>query len=213
MIAKSLIGAAVGVFKGLSVLIAACAVVAASAPADASSYVVTLQQDGPNVDASGFGTINLLPLSYSFTGNFGALMIPSHSEFLTGQAAADVYFGTMAGPGSFGSGGQTNADPVLGPVVGITKYPGFYGSLYVPAGYLSGDVLVSNAIYSNATYSSLGVTPGTYIWTWGPGADQSFTLEIGSTPTPLPAALPLFATGLGVMGLLGWRRKRKALAA
>jgi hypothetical protein len=28
--------------------------------------------------------------------------------------------------------------------------------------------------------------------------------------TPLPAALPLFATGLGVMGLLGWRRKRSA---
>jgi hypothetical protein len=27
--------------------------------------------------------------------------------------------------------------------------------------------------------------------------------------TPLPAALPLFATGLGAMGLLGWRRKRK----
>jgi hypothetical protein len=29
-------------------------------------------------------------------------------------------------------------------------------------------------------------------------------------PTPLPATLPLFATGLGVLGLLGWRRKRKA---
>ena len=28
---------------------------------------------------------------------------------------------------------------------------------------------------------------------------------------PLPAALPLFATGLGVLGLLGWRRKRKAV--
>ena len=27
---------------------------------------------------------------------------------------------------------------------------------------------------------------------------------------PLPAALPLFATGLGALGLLGWRRKRKA---
>jgi outer membrane lipase/esterase len=27
--------------------------------------------------------------------------------------------------------------------------------------------------------------------------------------TPLPAALPLFATGLGAMGLLGWRRKQK----
>jgi len=30
--------------------------------------------------------------------------------------------------------------------------------------------------------------------------------------TPLPAALPLFATGLGAMGLIGWRRKRKARA-
>jgi hypothetical protein len=27
--------------------------------------------------------------------------------------------------------------------------------------------------------------------------------------TPLPAALPLFATGLGALGLLGWRRKRR----
>ena len=33
------------------------------------------------------------------------------------------------------------------------------------------------------------------------------------TPTtPLPAALPLFATALGGLGLLGWRRKRKAQA-
>jgi hypothetical protein len=28
--------------------------------------------------------------------------------------------------------------------------------------------------------------------------------------TPLPAALPLFATGLGALGLLGLRRKRRA---
>jgi PEP-CTERM motif len=35
-----------------------------------------------------------------------------------------------------------------------------------------------------------------------------------ATPStvPLPASLPLFATGLGAMGLLGWRRKRKAQA-
>jgi hypothetical protein len=31
-------------------------------------------------------------------------------------------------------------------------------------------------------------------------------------PTPLPAALPLFATGLGALGLLRWRRKRKQVA-
>jgi hypothetical protein len=31
--------------------------------------------------------------------------------------------------------------------------------------------------------------------------------------TPLPAAFPLFASGLGAMGLFGWRRKRKNAAA
>ncbi|HEX3342337.1 MAG TPA: TIGR03118 family protein [Pseudolabrys sp.] len=31
--------------------------------------------------------------------------------------------------------------------------------------------------------------------------------------TPLPGALPLFATGLGALALLGWKRKRKAQAA
>jgi len=44
-------------------------------------------------------------------------------------------------------------------------------------------------------------------------ADGTFTGTM--TPieaTPLPAALPLFATGLGAMGLLGWRRKRKVAA-
>jgi len=30
--------------------------------------------------------------------------------------------------------------------------------------------------------------------------------------TPLPATLPLFASGLGALGLIGWRRKRKAAA-
>lgn len=30
--------------------------------------------------------------------------------------------------------------------------------------------------------------------------------------TPLPAALPLFASGLGVLGAVGWRRKRKVAA-
>ena len=38
--------------------------------------------------------------------------------------------------------------------------------------------------------------------------NAAFSLD-GIATTPLPGALPLFATGLGVLGLLGWRRKRK----
>jgi len=44
-----------------------------------------------------------------------------------------------------------------------------------------------------------------------PTFDFSFSLE--GDVVPLPATLPLFATGLGGLGLLGWRRKRKAQAA
>jgi hypothetical protein len=35
---------------------------------------------------------------------------------------------------------------------------------------------------------------------------------VTTATTPLPATLPLFASGLGVWGLLGWRRKQKASA-
>ena len=43
------------------------------------------------------------------------------------------------------------------------------------------------------------------------GAD-SYTQNFIVSQTPLPAALPLFATGIAALGLLGWRRKRKAQA-
>jgi hypothetical protein len=44
--------------------------------------------------------------------------------------------------------------------------------------------------------------------------DNPLDLPPGSwSVTPLPAALPLFATGVGGLGLLGWRRKKKAAAA
>jgi hypothetical protein len=39
--------------------------------------------------------------------------------------------------------------------------------------------------------------------------DGSFTT---GAETPLPATLPLFASGIGALGLFGWRRKRKNVA-
>jgi hypothetical protein len=65
---------------------------------------------------------------------------------------------------------------------------GDLGGIGIDAGY-SG--------FENVTYLS-----GTQPIAFGPNA-------IGGE-TPVPAALPLFATGLGAMGLFGWRRKRKA---
>jgi len=35
----------------------------------------------------------------------------------------------------------------------------------------------------------------------------------GVAVAPIPAALPLFGTGLAILGFMGWRRRRKAAAA
>ena len=66
------------------------------------------------------------------------------------------------------------------------------------------------------TFSRLS-TNGNTTDTGGNGAN--LLVYAGALPTaadgntPLPAALPLFATGLGALGLLTWRRKRKNAAA
>jgi hypothetical protein len=59
--------------------------------------------------------------------------------------------------------------------------------------------------------SNTNVTGGTFLL----GTSAIWSLPdslIPVTAVPLPAALPLFATGLAGLGLLGWRRKRKAAA-
>lgn len=43
-------------------------------------------------------------------------------------------------------------------------------------------------------------------------ADPAF-LTIETSPVPLPAALPMFASALAGGGLMAWRRKRKAAKA
>jgi hypothetical protein len=48
------------------------------------------------------------------------------------------------------------------------------------------------------------------VFSFGTGPDSTLPGTLSSVP--LPAALPLFASGLGALGLLGWRRKRKAAA-
>jgi hypothetical protein len=46
----------------------------------------------------------------------------------------------------------------------------------------------------------------------GPGHATNFSATELST-VPVPAALPLFAGGLGALGLFGWRRKKRAQAS
>lgn len=62
----------------------------------------------------------------------------------------------------------------------------------------------NNGYYCDYSTSKCGAPGDHYV--------DGFTIENASAiqATPLPAALPLFATGLCGLGLFAWRRKRKA---
>jgi hypothetical protein len=46
-----------------------------------------------------------------------------------------------------------------------------------------------------------------------PTFNFAFSLSGDAVAIPLPGTLPLFAGGLAALGMLGWRRKRKLVAA
>ena len=157
---------------------------------------MTLQQVGPNVVATGSGAIDPTglgdPDSFSLDPEIRPNPSLFHGAFIyTGPISSSVsrYPGGIHGPHNFGSGFvATAASSGSGDMVGIRvgeQGLGF-GYVYVPAGYVSGTALSDMAIYSDATFATLGVTPGNYVWTWGPGANQKFTLKILSAKLPAP---------------------------
>ena len=76
---------------------------------------------------------------------------------------------------------------------------------------------VTEAFFFTATGTSAVLSFASTVFAGGtdanPAAFGPALDNVSVSATPLPAALPLFATGLGALGLLGWRRKRKNAAA
>lgn len=173
--------------KPLQSLLATLAIVImcglCAGPAQAG-YLVTLQQVGPDVVATGTGTVDLTGLTPEFsTIQSGAFMNPTFGVLTMGTTAftsADVYFGAT-GPTSFGTGADTDANSGTGDHVSIG---GFEALLLLPQGYVSGTALSDSSTYDGKTFSTLGVTAGTYVWSWGTGPNQSFTLQIPTAAVP-----------------------------
>jgi hypothetical protein len=183
------------------------AVAAVSFVHSAQAYTVTLEQNGSNVVTNGSGAINLTGLTKASTLFGGPSGIEADIGFiLTGAPSggtSDGYFG-FTGPMSFGSGGFFAPNTGSGDFVGIN---GLLGFLFVPEGYVSGAALSDSMTFDNATFASLGVTPGTYVWTWGTGLpNQNFTLQIGAAGVP-DGGSTVSLLGFASLGLAALRRK------
>ena len=171
-----------------------------------ANYIVTLEQVGSNVVATGTGAIDLTGLSLQGTTSTtdDPLINPHVGVILTGASAFQDGHTGLNGPGNFGSGNGGFASSGSGDLVGIF---GLNLILGVPAGYVSGTALSDTSTYNNATLSSLGVTPGTYVWSWGTGPDQKFTLDVRAAAAP-DSGSTLGLLFLSLIGLFGLNRLR-----
>jgi hypothetical protein len=174
-----------------------------------ASVIINVDQIGANVVATASGTIDLTGLTYDGLGGGEAFIrSESTSAILAGNPSmtdVDCYQG-ITGPDSFGSG----VDTVLASSGGVVDF-GFdatYG-LWLPFEYSSGAALSATSTWNDQTLASLGLTPGTYTYTWGEGAHaDSLVLQIGpAAGVPEPASWSLAA---GAAGLIAMLRRRRA---
>lgn len=107
---------------------------------------------------------------------------------------------------TFGTLGQAVATSVTGPALRVSfTSPNLIG---LPSGYVSNSA-ISGSMDFNGTLASLGLTSGTYTFSWGGGgAGRSVTLNISSTPIPEPATMGVLAIG-SILGGYSYRRRVK----
>jgi VPDSG-CTERM motif len=170
----------------------------------AQAFTITLEQMGSNVVATGSGAINLTGLNFQANLNLQAPNITANSaRIITRTANADIYTG-FTGPTSFGSGGFFSASANSGDGFG---FGGLANQIGVPHNYVSNTALTSSATWNNRTFATLGVTPGTYVWSWGTGLpNQNFTLQIGAAGVP-DGGTTVSLLGCAFLGLAALRRK------
>ena len=176
-----------------------------------AGFLVNVTQSGGDVIATGSGTINTTDLTQGIgsaeaelNGAVGlALFGPNH-------ALITNYYSGISDPIAFGTIDTTfGADSGTGDLVGVGD-----SSLWLPLDYVSGSLLTSSDTWSGQSFSSLGLTPGTYTWTWGTGADADFfTMNISNSAVPEPSSLLLLGSGLGVIVLVPRARRRAAMGA
>ena len=153
------------------------------------------------------GTVGGISVS-NFTGTWGTNGDQvSSGLYLNPHQGANPVYNDGNGPNVFtvqnppGSGGWNAEIDNL-----------FFPNLDPNLDYIGGIALLLSdgaSYYLSANCSPPTSCPGSYYDALG---RPVITFNDTGT-TPLPATLPLLASGLGALGLLGWRKKRKAQAA
>jgi hypothetical protein len=173
------------------------AALALLAVANSTASAVTVTQVKTTVDI-GAGTVDF-QITYNGTPDF-------FTTDSAGRQADQFQFSIESATVQFPPGGSVLTNQNLSIFI---VYPPNDGTVVATLPItLSGDVVdftVTLALLLQPT----GQFPEQHFYSF---VSDGIAVE-GTVPTPFPSALPLFATGLVGLGLLGWRRKKKAIAA
>jgi hypothetical protein len=180
--------------------VAALGTIAGTIGCAEAAFTLTFLEQGSDVFATGSGTIDLVGLPpqtpvEQCLANSGV----EARMALTGTAGTVKAYTGITGPSSFGSGAPTNASNGGGDAIAVHGSDGVLG---VPLDYVSGNALSNRMEFAGETFASIGLMPGTYVWTWGTGANaDSFTVRIVAPTVPEPASLTVLAMGLVGLGM------------
>lgn len=193
-----------------SSLAAAACLAAASWPAVDAQAAVTINftESGSDVVASFSGSLNLSGLSPS-SPSFGDFpyVAGGSAELAIGPlfvGDTQYFTGPIIGPASIGTiNDSIPADAGSGTMLG------FAGPfLFLSPGVNSGDMISGSSTWISSSLASLGLTPGSYVYSW---STDSVTLNIGSvTAVPEPSSFALAGLALGLVALRQASRRRKA---
>lgn len=185
-----------------------------AAPAMAIPFTVDAFANSTSGTGVGLNTISLT------TGqNFTVTVSPTdlwNAGFLPRWSNANGLTGDLFATGTDDSG------LAAGTKIGAAFPLWTQGGLTAPYGSLVGRIGAGNFFFIGANFA--GIASGTgilqlfYFDSNNHDNSQFVTADVvageqAGSPVPLPGALSLFVSGLGAMGALAWRRKRKAGSA
>jgi hypothetical protein len=158
-----------------------------------SGFTVTIQEVGSDVVMEASGSLNINDLIFvSSSTSGGAGLGVNTATFIMGTNGTNfsAYSGFTSTPTSFGTGGGLGSSSSSGDIFGVIYQMTPPYQLVVPSGYTTGTIISSTQTFTGQTFSSLGLTQGTYVYSWGSGANaDSINVVIGGggpTPTPTP---------------------------